>query len=73
MDRSFRGVSALRAASIIESIMYFGIGFLVAALVIGGLSVLVVVPVIHGRAVRLTTWRLEAAIALSMMMEISKK
>jgi hypothetical protein len=44
MDRSFRGVRALRAASIIESIMYFGIGFLVAALVIGSLSVLVVVP-----------------------------
>ena len=38
----------------IESIMYFGMGFLVAVL-----SVLVVVPLIHGRAVRLTVqpWR----------------
>jgi chromosome segregation ATPase len=45
----------------IEPIMYFGIGFLVAAL-IG----LVVVPLIHGRAVRLTMRRLEAATPLSM-------
>ncbi len=40
----------------IESIMYFGIGFLVAAL-----SVLVVVPLVHGRAVRLTIRRLKSA------------
>ncbi len=40
----------------IESIMYFGIGFLFAAL-----SVLAVVPLVHGRAVRLTTRRLEGA------------
>src|SRR6266487_921417 len=40
----------------IESIMYFGIGFFSAAL-----SVLVVVPLVHGRAVRLTTRRLEGA------------
>ena len=40
----------------IEPIMYFGIGFLVAAL-IG----LVVGPLVHGRAVRLTMRRLEAA------------
>src|ERR671920_2635565 len=45
----------------IESIMYFGIGFLVAAL-LG----LVVIPLVHGRAVRLTMRRLEAATPLSM-------
>ena len=45
----------------IEPIMYFGIGFLVAAL-IG----LVVVPLVHGRAVRLTMRRLVAATPLSM-------
>jgi chromosome segregation ATPase len=45
----------------IEPIMFFGIGFLVAAL-IG----LVVVPLVHGRAVRLTMRRLEAATPLSM-------
>src|SRR5476651_899203 len=45
----------------IEPIMFFGIGFLVAAL-IG----LVVIPLVHGRAVRLTTKRLEAATPLSM-------
>jgi chromosome segregation ATPase len=45
----------------IEPIMYFGIGFLVAAL-IG----LVVIPLVHGRAVRLTMRRLEAATPMSM-------
>jgi chromosome segregation ATPase len=45
----------------IEPIMYFGIGFLVAALV-----GLVVIPLIHARAVRLTMQRLEAATPLSM-------
>jgi chromosome segregation ATPase len=45
----------------IEPIMYFGIGFLVAALV-----GLVVLPLVHGRAVRLTMRRLEAATPLSM-------
>ncbi len=40
--------------------MYFGIGFLFAAL-----SVLVVVPLVHGRAVRLTTRRLKSAAPLS--------
>src|SRR6188768_240731 len=45
----------------IEPVMYFGIGFLVAAL-IG----LVVVPLVHNRAVRLTMRRLEAATPLSM-------
>ena len=45
----------------IEPIMYFGIGFLVAAL-LG----LVIIPLVHGRAVRLTMRRLEAATPLSM-------
>jgi chromosome segregation ATPase len=45
----------------IEAVMYFGIGFLVAAL-LG----LVIVPLVHGRAVRLTMRRLEAATPLSM-------
>ncbi|MGA7033158.1 MAG: hypothetical protein WCB23_22975 [Pseudolabrys sp.] len=45
----------------IEPIMFFGIGFLVAALV-----GLVVVPLVHTRAVRLTMRRLEAAAPLSM-------
>src|SRR6266480_2932770 len=39
-----------------ESMMYFGIGFLFPAL-----SVLVVVPLVHGRAVRLTIRRLKSA------------
>src|SRR5436305_12950281 len=45
----------------IEPIMYFGVGFLAAAL-LG----LIIVPFVHGRAVRLTMRRLEAAIPLSM-------
>jgi chromosome segregation ATPase len=45
----------------IEPIMYFGIGFLIAA-VIG----LVIVPLVHNRAVRLTMRRLEAATPLSL-------
>src|SRR5450759_1036696 len=45
----------------IESIMYFGIGVLVAAL-LG----LVIIPLVHGRAVRLTMKRLEAAMPLSI-------
>jgi hypothetical protein len=40
--------------------MFFGIGFCAA-----GLSVLVVVPLVHGRAIRLTTRRLEGAIPSS--------
>ena len=48
-------------AQMIELIMYFGIGFLLAAL-----SVLIVVPLVHDRAVRLTMRRLEATIPLSM-------
>jgi len=45
----------------IESIMYFAIGFFAAEL-----TVLAVVPAVHGRAVRLTTRRLEAALPASM-------
>jgi chromosome segregation ATPase len=45
----------------IEPVMYFGIGFLVASL-----FGLVVVPLVHNRAVRLTMRRLEAATPLSM-------
>ncbi len=46
----------------IEPIMYFGIGFLVAAL-LG----LLFVPLVHNRAVRLTMRRLEAATPLSIV------
>jgi len=45
----------------IEPIMYFGIGFLVSAL-LG----LLFVPLVHNRAVRLTMRRLEAATPLSI-------
>jgi chromosome segregation ATPase len=45
----------------VESIMYFGIGFLVAALLC-----LLFVPLVHNRAVRLTMKRLEAATPLSI-------
>jgi chromosome segregation ATPase len=45
----------------IEPIMFFGIGFLIASL-IG----LVILPLVHNRAVRLTARRLEAATPVSM-------
>src|SRR5512140_501871 len=45
----------------IEPIMYLAIGFLVAML-----CALAIVPLVHNRAVRLTTRRLEAATPLSM-------
>jgi chromosome segregation ATPase len=45
----------------VETIMYFGIGFLVASL-----FGLVLIPLVHNRAVRLTMKRLEAATPLSM-------
>ncbi len=45
----------------IEPIMYFGIGFLVAALI-----VIVIIPLVHNRAVRLTLQRLEASTPLSI-------
>jgi len=46
---------------VIEIIMYFGIGFLCASL-LG----LIVIPLVHNRATRLTVRRLEAATPLSM-------
>src|SRR5574339_551216 len=58
----------------IEPIMYFGIGFLVAAL-IG----LVVVPLVHNRAFRLTMRRLEMSVeqlktkSTSQLAELGKK
>jgi len=45
----------------IEPIMYFGLGFLIASL-IG----LVILPLVHARAVRLTARRLDAAMPVSM-------
>src|SRR5260221_3778773 len=45
----------------IEPIMYLAIGFLVSML-----FGLMIVPLVHNRAVRLTTRRLEAATPLSM-------
>src|SRR5581483_12141851 len=45
----------------IEPIMYVGIGFLIA-----GLLVIGVIPLVHARAVRLTMRRLEALTPLSM-------
>ena len=51
----------MSAQMIIESLMYFGAGFLLAAL-----CVLIIVPLVHGRAARLTTRQLEASIPLTM-------
>jgi hypothetical protein len=48
-------------AFVIEILMYFGVGFLTASL-IG----LIIIPLVHNRAVRLTKRRLEAATPLSM-------
>jgi chromosome segregation ATPase len=45
----------------IEPIMFFGLGFLAALLL-----ALVILPLVHARAVRLTTRRLEAAIPVSI-------
>src|SRR3974390_1787559 len=56
-----RGVGVWRRDVMIEPIMYFGIGFLVAAL-LG----LLFVPLVHHRAVRLTMRRVEAATPLSI-------
>src|SRR5271154_1579585 len=50
-----------RRRVMIEPVMYFGIGFLVAAL-LG----LLFIPLVHNRAVRLTMKRLEAATPLSI-------
>ena len=46
----------------IEAVMYIGIGFLAATLL-----ALVVIPLVHDRAVRLTSRRLNAAIPMSMV------
>jgi hypothetical protein len=46
----------------IEAIMYIGIGFLIA-----GLLVIGVIPLVHARAERLTARRLEALIPLSIV------
>jgi hypothetical protein len=46
----------------IEAIMYIGIGFLIA-----GLLVIGVIPLVHARAERLTARRLEALILLSIV------
>ena len=54
-------IEAEPEAFVIETIMYFGIGFLCASL-LG----LVIIPLVHNRAARLTTRRLEAATPLSM-------
>ena len=53
--------SGLGRIPMIESVMYFGIGFLAAAL-LG----LLFVPLVHNRAVRLTMKRLEAATPVSI-------
>src|SRR3984893_11282695 len=50
-----------RRSLMIEPVMFFGIGFLVAAL-LG----LLLIPLVHNRAVRLTMRRLEASTPLSM-------
>jgi chromosome segregation ATPase len=49
------------AQSMIEPIMFVGIGFLVASLL-----VIAVIPLVHARAVRLTMRRLEAVTPMSM-------
>jgi chromosome segregation ATPase len=51
----------VEAPGMIEPIMFFGIGFLAASL-----FGLVLIPLVHNRAVRLTMRRLEAATPLSM-------
>ena len=50
-----------KRAAMIESVMYFGIGFLVSAL-LG----LLFIPAVHNRAVRLTMKRLEASTPMSI-------
>jgi len=57
----YAALGELETCSMIEPIMYFGIGFLAALLI-----ALFVIPHIHGRAVRLTMQRLEASLPLSM-------
>jgi chromosome segregation ATPase len=52
----------------IESIMYFAMGFLFA-----GLSIFVVVPLVHGRAVRLTARRLTKTLPSSIVENNAQK
>ena len=52
----------------IESFMYFGIGFLLAVL-----SLFVVAPLVHCRAVRLTARRLKSAIPSSIVEVVAEK
>jgi chromosome segregation ATPase len=52
----------------IEPMMYIGIGFLIA-----GLLVIGVIPLVHARAVRLTLRRLEASMPISMAEIIAEK
>jgi uncharacterized membrane protein YccC len=54
-------VSDITGGVMIESVMYFGIGFLVSAL-LG----LLFIPAVHNRAVRLTMKRLEASTPMSI-------
>jgi uncharacterized protein YlxW (UPF0749 family) len=57
-----------KAAFMIESIMYFTMGFLLAAV-----SALVVVSLVHGRAVRRTARQLESATPLSTLENQAQK
>ncbi len=50
-----------------ESLMYLAIGFLAAVLIVGAFSLLMVIPLVHRRAVRLTARRLESAMPQSMV------
>jgi hypothetical protein len=61
VNRVSRNLAVGGVARMIESSMYFGIGLLFGAL-IG----LVLIPLVHARAVRLTTRRLEAVLPESM-------
>ena len=45
----------------VEAIMFFGLGFLIASL-----FGLIILPLVHARAVRLTARRLEAATPVSL-------
>ena len=51
----------------IEPVMYIGIGFLIA-----GLLVIGVIPLVHARAVRLTQRRIEAISPMSMVIRDGK-
>lgn len=57
--RSLRAPAGVIGKAMIESILYFGSGFLAAAIV-----VVAVVPIVHGRAVRLAERRFAAKMGL---------